>query len=236
MNILPNIRIIGLTLYLEKQRTLVIADTHIGYEEALNKQGVLIPRMHLDDVLAELDQVFEKANDINTIVLLGDVKHEFGTISKQEWRGTLDLLDYLLKKAKVILIRGNHDTILGPIAKKKNLEVKDYYVAGNVFFCHGHKLVDDNPAFKKAKTIIIGHEHPAISIRDDVRVEKYKCFMLGEYKKKDLVVMPSFNFVSEGTDVLKEKILSPFIKNIYDFKAFVVGDKTYDFGQLKKLG
>ena len=253
MNILPNIKIIGLTLYLEKHKTLVIGDTHIGYEEALNKQGILSPRMHLKDILAELDKVFKKVKpeEIDTIVLVGDVKHEFGTISKQEWRDTLTFLDYLLDKAKVILLKGNHDTILGPIAKKKDLEVRDFFVAGDEFFCHGHKLMDGNADnksqtsfesakkrfadFKRAKTVIIGHEHPAIAIKDDVRVEKYKCFLLGKYKTKNLIVMPSFNFVTEGTDVLQEKLLSPFLTSIDNFEAFVVGDKTYNFGKLKKL-
>ena len=234
MKILPDIRIIGLTLFLEKQKILAVGDTHIGYEEALNKQGVLIPRMHLKEILKELDKVFKEVKP-RTIVLIGDIKHEFGMISKQEWFDTLEFLDYLLKKAKVVLLKGNHDTILGPIAKKKNLEVKDYFVVGEVFFCHGHKLMDNNYQFKKAKIIIIGHEHPAISIRDEVRAEKYKCFLLGKYKKKNLIVIPSFNFVTEGTDVLQEKLLSPFIKNIYDFEAFVVGDKVYDFGKIRKL-
>ena len=232
MNILPHIKIIGLTLFLEKEKTLVIGDTHIGYEEALNKQGILIPRTHLKEIIEELDHVFKEVKP-ETIVLIGDIKHEFGIISKQEWFDTLEFLDYLLKKAKVVLLKGNHDTILGPIAKKKNLEVKDYYTAGDVFFCHGHKLMDDK--IKKSKTIIIGHEHPAISIKDDVRMEKYKCFLLGKYKKKDLIVMPSFNFVTEGTDILQEKLLSPFLKKIDDFVAFVVGDKIYNFGYIGKL-
>ncbi len=234
MNILPNIKIIGLTLYLVKQKILVVGDTHIGYEEALNKQGILIPRMHLKEIIAGLDKVFTQVKP-ETVVLIGDIKHEFGTISKQEWYDTLEFLDYLLAKAKVVLLKGNHDTILGPIAKKKNLEIKEYFVADSIFFCHGHKLMDNNTNFKKAKTIIIGHEHPAIAIRDDVRVEKYKCFLLGKYKRKNLVVVPSFNFVTEGTDVLQEKLLSPFIKNIPDFKAFVVGDKVYDFGRISRL-
>jgi len=236
MNILPSIRILGLTLYLEKQGILVIADTHIGYEEALNKQGVLIPRLQFQEVMRNLERVFEEVQP-RLIVMLGDVKHEFGTISRQEWRNTLGLLDYLLSKARVVLIRGNHDTILGPIARKKDLEVKDYFIADDVLLCHGHKVFDDKiRGFKRIKTIIIGHEHPAISIRDGVRVEKYKCFLLGKYKDKNLVVMPSFNFVVEGTDVLKERLLSPFIRSIYDFEVFVIGDKTYKFGRLSHLG
>jgi hypothetical protein len=186
--------------------------------------------------------------------MLGDIKHEFGTISRQEWRDTLNLLDYLVSKAgKVVLIKGNHDTILGPLTDKKDLVVRESFFIDNILFCHGHKLIYENsedfkrqksfePAkrifadFKKAKTIIIGHEHPAIELRDGPRVEKYKCFLLGKYKGKKLIVMPSFNFVTEGTDVLQEKLLSPFIENIYNFEAFVVGDKVYKFGKVSSLG
>jgi hypothetical protein len=235
MNILPNIKIIGLTLFLEKQGILVIADSHLGYEEALNREGILIPRLQFREVLKHLEEVFNKVKP-KLIVMLGDIKHEFGLISKQEWRDTLNLLDYLLSKAKVVLIKGNHDAILGPLARKKGLEIKDYFVVGNNLFCHGHKLIDEKmKEWKGIKTVIIGHEHPAISIRDDVRVEKYKCFLLGKYKNKNLIVMPSFNFMTEGTDVLQEKLLSPFITNVYDFEAFVVGDKIYKFGRISKL-
>jgi len=242
MNILPNIRIVGLTLYLEKQKILVISDTHIGYEEALNKQGILLPRLQFNEILRHLELVFKEVKP-EIVVVLGDVKHEFGTISMQEWNDTLKLLDYLMSKVskagregKVVLIKGNHDTILGPLADKKGLAVRDSFLADDILFCHGHKLVDEkSKAFKDAKIIIIGHEHPAISLRDDVRTEKYKCFLLGKYKRKNLIVMPNFNFVTEGTDVLQENLLSPFISNIRDFEAFVVGDKTYRFGRISKL-
>jgi len=236
MNILPKIKIIGLTLFLEKQKILVIADTHIGFEEACNKEGVLIPRLQFKEIMSSLEEIFKKTKP-EIIIMLGDIKHEFGTISRQEWRDTLNLLDYLMSKAgKVILIKGNHDTILGPLADKKSLAVREHYLADDYLFCHGHKLIDKKSSeFKKAKTIIIGHEHPAIGLRDGPRVEKYKCFLLGNYHGKKLIVMPSFNFVTEGTDVLQENLLSPFIENIHNFEAFVVGDKTYNFGKIKRF-
>jgi len=235
MNILPNIKIIGLTLFLEKQKILVIADSHIGFEEALNKEGILIPRLQFGEIMKNIEKVFKQVKP-ELIIMLGDIKHEFGTISKQEWRDTLNLLDYLLSKAKVILIEGNHDTILGPLADKKNLVVREHFLVDDYLFCHGHKLIDEKSSgFKKAKVIIIGHEHPAISLRDGPRVEKYKCFLLGNYHGKKLIVMPSFNFITEGTDVLQEKLLSPFIQNISDFEAFVVGDKVYKFGKIKRF-
>ena len=44
MEIAKGIEIIDLGLYIKKHKLLVFADFHIGYEESLNKQGVLIPR------------------------------------------------------------------------------------------------------------------------------------------------------------------------------------------------
>jgi len=55
----------------------------------------------------------------------------------------------------------------------------------------------------------------------------------GKYKNKLLIVQPSFNIMTIGTDVTKERIQSPLITNIKDFKIFIVEDKVYDFGKVK---
>jgi len=233
MNILPGIRIIDLGLYLTKESILVIADTHIGFEEALNKQGLLIPRFQFDELISRLKKIFVKIKP-KLIVVNGDIKHEFGTISEQEWRHTLGLIDFLAEHCeKLILIKGNHDTIIGPIAIKRNVEVKDYYLTNKILIVHGHTIFEKKPDYN---TIIIGHEHPAIGITEAARKELFKCFLKGKFENKNLIVMPSFNLVTEGTDILKESLLSPYLKqDLTDFEAFVVGDKVYRFGKLKNL-
>ena len=86
------------------------------------------------------------------------------------------------------------------------------------------------------KTIIIGHEHPAIVLKEGPRKEKYKCFIKGKFKRKNLIVMPSFNLVTEGTDVLLETRLSPFLqRDISSFECWIVADKVYYFGKLKGI-
>lgn len=230
MEILPNIEIIGLALYLKKQRILVIADLHIGFEEMLNKEGVLIPRHQLKDITERLNKIFSKCKP-KKIIINGDLKHEFGTISEQEWRDTLKIVDYLARKGKLILIKGNHDTILGPISKKRNIELVDYYKTGDILIAHGDKIIEE-----KCKTLIIGHEHPAVSLKEAGRIEKYKCFLKGKYKRKNLIVMPSMNTVTEGTDVIEDELLSPYLQqNLNNFEVFIVADKVYDFGKLKNL-
>ena len=55
MKILPNIEIVDLLLYFDS--ALVIADIHIGYEEALNKQGVLVPRQQFEDMAKRIEKI-----------------------------------------------------------------------------------------------------------------------------------------------------------------------------------
>ena len=233
MEIIKGIEIIDLALYIKKEKTLVLADFHIGYEEAIAKQGILIPRFQFKDLSQRFENIFKKAKP-ETIIINGDIKHEFGEISEQEWRETLKLIDYLSEKCKkLILVRGNHDTILGPIAKKRNIDTAIEYRTNSTLIVHGHKIPKLD---KKIKTIIIAHEHPCVSLKEGPKIEKYKCFLKGKFKQKTLIVMPSFNLVTEGTDIMQEKLLSPFLQqNIDNFEAWLVSDKVYYFGKLKNL-
>lgn len=246
MEILEGIKIEDLALY--TGRSLIIADTHIGYEEALNKQGILIPRFQFNEIIKRLENILKKLkinekNRLKRVIINGDVKHEFGAISETEWRHTLRLLDFLEGYCEeIILVKGNHDTILGPIARKRGIKVVDHLIVNDNLIIHGNRLINDlkinKGSLKKIKNIIIGHEHPAVSIREGPRAELFKCFLAGRYKGKGLIVQPSFNLVTEGTDILKESILSPFLKQgLSKFKVYVVADhaEVLYFGKVKDL-
>ena len=251
MKILPNMEIVDLALYLNS--TLLIADVHIGYEEALNKQGILVPRLQFEEMARRMENIFKslKHKKIERIIVNGDLKHEFGTISEQEWRNTLKFLDLLAKHCnEIVLIKGNHDTVLGPIAKKRNVKILDYFMIESInekpinkkamksiktLIAHGNKILPKE-LLEKASTIIIGHEHPAVSLKEGPRVEQFKCFLKGKYQGKNLIVQPSFNTIVEGTDLLRAKILSPFLKqNLDNFDVYIVEDKVYEFGKLRGL-
>tara|TARA_Y100000034_G_C6862359_1_gene392636 strand:+ start:149 stop:826 length:678 start_codon:yes stop_codon:yes gene_type:complete len=205
---------------------LILSDLHIGLEEALNKLGILIPRFQFKGIKENLTKLL--TDDIKVVVIAGDLKHEFGTISEQEWRHTLQILDLCLENnRKVILVKGNHDTILGPIAEKKNIEILDKYEIDDITILHGDKLKEI-----KTNILIMGHEHPAITIKDKIRHETYKCFLKGKYKKATLIVIPSFCLVKQGTNVLERENLSPYRKNLKGFEVFVVEDKVYNFGKI----
>jgi len=235
MEILKGIEILSSCLLI-KRKSLVISDLHMGYEEALNKHGVLIPRSQFKETEAKLNEIFKQTGKIETIIINGDLKHEFSAISEQEWSETLKVFDILQKHCKkIILVKGNHDTFLGPIAKKRGLEIKDYYCLEDICILHGEKIIQ-NLDVSKAKILIIGHEHPAISLREGMKQETYKCFLFGTWKKQKLIVMPSFLPIIEGSDIKGGEILSPYlIQNLDNFEVFILGDKVYKFGKLKNI-
>ena len=133
-----------------------------------------------------------------------------------------------------MLVKGNHDIVLSSIVKKRNIEVVDRHKTDDILIIHGHKI---SILEKDIKTIIIGHEHPAISLKEHNRIETYKCFLKGKYKGRDLLVLPSFNFLHPGSNILNEKRLSPYLKQeIKNFEVYIVEkNKVYDFGKIKDL-
>ena len=57
--------------------------------------------------------------------------------------------------------------------------------------------------------------------------------MWNEY---NLIVTPSFTPISSGSDVLHEKTISPFIKDVSDFDVIAVEDEeVYSFGLVKDI-
>ena len=60
--------------------------------------------------------------------------------------------------------------------------------------------------------------------------------MKGKFKDKTVIVVPSFNPLLEGTDVLQGRMLSPYLKKVDDFNVFVVNKgEAFGFGLVKDL-
>ncbi|MGV8171319.1 MAG: metallophosphoesterase [Candidatus Woesearchaeota archaeon] len=238
MELLKGVIAEDLFLYLPDYKTFILSDIHIGYEESLNRQGILIPRNNYTDLIIRIERAIDrisKKNIIKKIIINGDIIHEFGKISRKEKALTNKFIKFMSSYGKITLIEGNHDKALKYFIDK-DIEISEHLALGEFLILHGDTL-PSKESFKGIKTIIIGHEHPSIALASGSRSEKYKCFLKGKYAGMDLIVMPSCNIFIEGTDVSREKLLSPFLKknNILNFEVFVVEDKIYDFGKIRTL-
>ncbi|MBT4136042.1 metallophosphoesterase [archaeon] len=254
----PKIRFLNDCLLIDNE-ILVIGDIHIGYEEHIAQEGI-IPRIQYKEIVKKLDKIFlllDKGGiKIKKIILLGDLKHEFGGISNSEWRETLQLLDYLDEKIdkknkgnRIVLIKGNHDNILGPIARKRNVKLKKYYSIRGICFLHGNKV--EGGCCGKG-ILVMGHLHPSISLGDNYKKEKYKCFLKGKWNRKIVYILPSFSGISLGYDLrklnekMKEERSGMKTKNfvvvenkaLRNFEIIIYNEKdenVLNFGKLRKM-
>ncbi len=231
VELVPGLKIVDLALLYKD--TLILGDTQLGYEENLERRGILVPRFQLSDILARLENILDQVK-VKRVIVNGDIKHEFGTITNQEWRDTLRFFDFIFSKlgenGELILIKGNHDLALDPIARKRSVRVVDQYTLEDITIVHGHKIT-----LTPGKILIIGHEHPAISFRER-KGEKFKCFLKGMWHDKTLIVQPSFTLLTEGSDVLQEHYLSPYLKEgVMNFEVYTVDGKARHFGKVKDI-
>src|SRR3989338_11626177 len=101
MEILKGIEIIDLGLFIKKTKSLIIGDMHIGSGEAFEESGLLIPVYSFKDIIDRLTKIIDKTKP-KEIIICGDLKHEFGKISNQEWSELLKLFDILKQTCNLI--------------------------------------------------------------------------------------------------------------------------------------
>jgi putative SbcD/Mre11-related phosphoesterase len=201
-------------LYLNEHRILLLADLHIGYESALKQKGVHLPQASFPYIKHVVESLIESTSP-EGVVFLGDLKHEFGKPSAQEWVEVQSLLATLINLGvKVHVVRGNHDNYILKILSRFNVGLHDPMMRlGDFVLIHGDKLVEIP---KDAKTVIMAHEHPAVSSRDISGSRyKFKCFLVGKYEKYRLVVMPALSPLSSGVGINEtrpEDLLSPILR------------------------
>lgn len=235
------IKYIGKCLHFKfgDKKYLVVGDLHLGFEESLNETGVFVNREMFKEMKKEFEEVFKKIGKVDKIILLGDVKHNFSKNLNQEWREVLNLFDYFIDEKKVVEIvitKGNHDNYLSNITRGKKVRLVECYSVGETCFFHGNKIYDGMND-KKIKRWVFGHMHPAIILEDNGKKEKYKCFLMGKYGGREVIVLPSFSNIRIGSDVRVHSEKIPFKINWDNFSVLVVGEnlKNLSFGKLKDI-
>ncbi|MFB6180694.1 MAG: metallophosphoesterase [Candidatus Nanohalobium sp.] len=233
-------------LYHPEIDTAVISDLHLGLEEGMTSKGSYIPQFQLETILSDLEKIKEETEAFR-LVVNGDLKNEFKTslyAEKSETKDFLEKADSLF--SEVVLIKGNHDTFIESAVEEEGFELEKYFLKNSILFTHGHiSLKELEVNSDKFKTVIIGHEHPALELKDDIGVkEKVNCFLYGKNSEgKGLVVLPAFSTISQGSGVNNmpsRELLSPVLRNFVDkneLEAVAVSREAglFKFPELKKL-
>lgn len=151
----------------KKERILVIADLHIGWEMALTQEGVHIPSQ-THKLLNKLNQLI-KTTKPTTLIFLGDIKHSVATTQLGEWQDIPNFFEAINKKIPEIkVIPGNHDGNLEPLLPK-NIQIlpSTGTTIGTIGLFHGHTW--PAPQLLKCKTLVIGHIHPIVMFYDPLK-------------------------------------------------------------------
>ena len=148
MELLRGIQIVDLSLFFFNFKTLIFSDLQLGYEDYLIKQGIMLPKFQFEDLLKKIEGMIHFLKP-KLVIINGDLKHEFGTITKTEWK-LLKMFDLIKKYFDFVVIKGNHDAIIEPILNKRGIKSVDSYVIEDTYICHGHVI----PKTKKFKDLV----------------------------------------------------------------------------------
>lgn len=210
-----------------KRSYLVISDLHIGFESDLNLRGVTVDSKYfLNTMLEELHDIIE-SHQLDSVILLGDVKSTIRIISKQEWNEVPEFFRILSGYANIYLVPGNHDSrIRFLIPQNINIMSVKGMVLEETLLVHGHVM--PSSARASIKRIVMGHIHPIFSkcnsVLDGRRIWLYlkvKSEMIfpATAGTLDIVIMPSFKDVNAMVHKGYRKSISPIIKRALEFNA-----------------
>ena len=233
-------------LFLESIDTVVVADLHLGIERELASTGIFFPHFQYQDIIRSLLSIINKVAP-RQIIIDGDLKHRFGERTDQEFNEVVESLTLLSQDVEqIIVIRGNHDNFVKGLFTRfpKTKFIQSAYLQDEFIFTHGHEIPPEIETHD-TKIVVIGHEHPAIALRDDVGAKiKLRALLTGATTlNKDLIVLPAYSPLALGAEVnsanSQEQILSPFIRNyasLGNMKAYAIDERSgvFSFPELRR--
>lgn len=219
-----------------EDNVLVVADMHLGYEAALEQEGLSIPRVQTRKIEQYLLRTIEEVRP-SKVVVAGDLKHTFSRNLTQEWQDVARFVGALKGRVSLEVVKGNHDNYLGIILSEYGIPFRREVRHSGVRIVHGHEgTLDDAPT-------VMGHIHPSIRLKDSIGASlKDSCFLFDPVRK--VLVLPALSLVSPGTDVASQNWsddISPMLAGT-GLSGFVPiafsGDKALEFptvGELRKI-
>ena len=203
-------------MYIEEYELAAMADFHLGYEDVMASKGLFLPHIQREYIMKMLEKIYEKYSP-KKFLIDGDLKHEFSRNMPQEWKEIEEVIDYISERSELIVVRGNHDNFLRSILRRRGVELKEEYRIGKFLFIHGHR------EHEILGTTVIGHEHPSITLRDEIgSYVKLPCFLYSP----ELIVLPAVSIYASGTDITKNDFISPVLKKYEkNMKVFAIDEE-----------
>ncbi|MDO5861781.1 MAG: metallophosphoesterase [Thermoplasmata archaeon] len=232
LEIRPGVRITNdKCLVLDDGPTVVIGDLHLGYERALEQDGLYLPRLNTGSIRDALNDIMSRYEP-ERVVLLGDVKHDFRRAGREEREQVRGIVGLIAEDAQVVVVKGNHDNYIQNIISDMGILAVDHIDVMGYRLEHGHEDSGVRP-------VIIGHEHPSVRIPGAVGGGmKIQCFVHAE--KDGVIVIPPFSPFSSGNDLVLDEqcVMAPALRASDYAEAEIYGVTDMglmDLGTLRTL-
>jgi uncharacterized protein len=175
VNVAPNVLLDGrLALFHEIEGWLAVADLHFGYELSQRAAGRLMPLWGMASIEERLTELLEEYQP-RRLIIAGDLVHDGAAAV-----AAVQLVARLRERTEVIALAGNHDRHLG-----RAIEFVSRWETPDFVFQHGHCETDEPGRIR-----IIGHHHPAASVRDGAGLRlKLPAFV----QEKSRWILPAFS-------------------------------------------
>jgi putative SbcD/Mre11-related phosphoesterase len=231
-----------------KEKTLIVADLHIGLEAELRESGINLPSQ--TQKMAEHLIGLCKETEVHDVVIIGDVKHNVPLTSRQEYFEIPKIFEELKEYvSEVHITPGNHDGNLKYyLPPWVNIHGTKGFVHKKIGFFHGHTWPAKD--VMKCKHVVIAHEHPTILFIETLGERDFRqCWVKAHFFEKaiqdrypnsspELIIIPTFNHLCGGIALnSQEKLLGPIMtNNLVDMDGSEVYllDGTF-LGKLKDL-
>lgn len=175
-------------MWLPEQRTLLVADVHIGKAASFRRWGVPVPHGTTDDSLGRLGTLVRR-HAAEQVIVLGDFLHSAHAHSPSTL-GALTRWRDEHRALAITLVRGNHDARAGdPPASLGIAVVDEPLLLGGLALCH-------HPQPVAGAYVLAGHWHPCTSVggRAGDRL-RLPCFWFGDAAdgpERAVGILPAF--------------------------------------------
>jgi len=177
-------------VYVARERTLLVADVHLGKVDAARAEGAPVSggvtAAVLEDELVRLAEAV-RVSGAARVIVLGDLLHAPAGMSKgmvegvERWRAGLEV--------EIAVVTGNHDRKIEKVAGAWRMEL-----LGERAKLAGFELVHDPAEMSGEGFAWCGHLHPAVRLAAGGDAMRLPAFWV----RREVGILPAFTRVAAG--------------------------------------
>ncbi|SEJ78942.1 putative phosphoesterase, SbcD/Mre11-related/metallophosphoesterase, DNA ligase-associated [Cyclobacterium xiamenense] len=167
-------------LWLEEEKSLLVADTHFGKAGHFRKSGIPIPETVHDQDFRQLQQLIDTYKPLR-FLFLGDLFHSEHNLS---WEQLLQFVEFN-DTVSFHLVKGNHDILPRRMYENSYFRIhEDTLTLGKLLLTH-----EPLAGVPKGFLNVCGHLHPGVVIQGKSRQRiTLPCF----FYRNNCLVLPAF--------------------------------------------